>query len=702
MHSQDSQIRKQFNVIDYQEGHYKTTGTHAGIMKNPIWNIIDSDGTEKLIMYCEIDTICKLCPEAYQNIRKFEEEKKYKCTWFKSSQGYIQTHVVLFENKKTALYMHQIIMNCYGNGKGTMNVSIDHIDNDPFNNTLVNLRLATREQQEMNKTCSVVPASILDTITAEERDEQDIKLKRKRQENACDLPDGITQDMMPKYVTYSKRLLKEGYSSGFVVEGHPNMNGDKWRGTTNMKIPILDKLNEAIDILKNIEKSIPNVKPERKLPLSVSIIFWRDKPHLSFDKRTDNESFNKKMVLPENYDIDEQLVKFNKTIVEKYGPTMALPDIKIVHDIADDKYKFPDNVYLQPIAGIPTLVYQKSENKKRLNVKHKLPQNYDLRTELIHFNELVVEKYGEPYSFIENINLEDNINLKNNINMDVNDNLSSILPMEVNEPILKSDYLEVNEIEKLKLENQNLKNKIENLEQINKELKYKLNNMQLRTTNFNTPLATLGPRLQKINPETLQLVKVYESVTECMNENSSIKRPSINKAVLENTIYCGFRWIFVDRELDANVVGHIEPTIEVREQNIGYIAKLNSDKTEIVNIYLDRKTASQSNGHQSASSLDVPVKNFTISNGHYYMLYENCSDELKDNFIQKNNGEPILYKNGVGQYDDKMNLLEEFICKYDVIRKLHMSDRTLAKALDKDLMYNNRYYKSIGSKLKCF
>lgn len=248
-----------------------------------------------------------------------------------------------------------------------------------------------------------------------------------------------------------------------------------------------------------------------------------------------------------------------------------------------------------------------------------------------------------------------------------------------------------------------LQNTNENLEKFNREILNKLNNIQPRTTtNFNTPLVILGPRLQKINPETLQLVKVYESVTECMNENNSIKRPSINKAVLEHTIYCGFRWIFVDREFDATVVGHIEPTIEVREQNIGYIAKLNSDKTEIMNVYLDRKTASQSNGHQSASSLDVPVKNFTISNGHYYILYENCSDELKDDFIQKNKGEPILYKNGVGQYDDKMNLLEEFICKYDVIRKLHMSDKTLAKALDKDLMYNNRYYKNIGSKINCF
>ena len=33
----------------------------------------------------------------------------------------------------------------------------------------------------------------------------------------------------------------------------------------------------------------------------------------------------------------------------------------------------------------------------------------------------------------------------------------------------------------------------------------------------------------------MQLVKVYESVTEVMNENKDIKRPSINKAIQENT-----------------------------------------------------------------------------------------------------------------------------------------------------------------------
>ena len=38
--------------------------------------------------------------------------------------------------------------------------------------------------------------------------------------------------------------------------------------------------------------------------------------------------------------------------------------------------------------------------------------------------------------------------------------------------------------------------------------------------------------------------------------------------------------------------------------------------------------------------------------------------------------------------------------KYDAIKNLKMSDKTLAKALDKNIMYNNHYFKSIGSKLQ--
>jgi hypothetical protein len=249
--------------------------------------------------------------------------------------------------------------------------------------------------------------------------------------------------------------------------------------------------------------------------------------------------------------------------------------------------------------------------------------------------------------------------------------------------------------------NKLMMNKIDKLEQSNKEILNKLNSQETKVvTGFNQQMPHLGPRLQKINPETLQLVKVYESVTEAMNENKNIKRPSINKAIQENTIYCGFRWLLVERNLDPNIIDNIEPTKETKSQNLGYVAKLNTDKSEIINVYLDRKTAADFNGYQSSSALDTPVKNNTLTNGNYYMLYDNCEEELIHKFEEKN-GEPLLYKNGIGQFDIDNNLVKEFSCKYDVIRELKMSDKTLTKALENNIPYNNRYYKVLGSKLKC-
>jgi len=227
---------------------------------------------------------------------------------------------------------------------------------------------------------------------------------------------------------------------------------------------------------------------------------------------------------------------------------------------------------------------------------------------------------------------------------------------------------------------------------------------QVKTvTGFGEPLVTLGPRLQCINPDTLQLVKVYESVSECMNLDFKMKRPSINKAVTENTTYNGFRWLLVERHMNPNVITHIEPTVPVIVKNTGYIAKLNAMKTEILNVYLDRKTACLENGYL-ISGLDRAFKNENLTNGNYYVLYETCSEELQSDFVStKNSGsEPMLFKSGVGQYNEAQQLVKEFACKYDCIRMLKMSDKTLEKTLTTNVLYNGHYFKLLDSRVKCF
>ena len=291
----------------------------------------------------------------------------------------------------------------------------------------------------------------------------------------------------------------------------------------------------------------------------------------------------------------------------------------------------------------------------------------------------------------------------------INDNIDNYnykvreLLLEIENLKLKNNGQTINNdnemLKELIQTNKLLTNKVSSLETSKHLILNKLNEKETKiVTGFSQQIPHLGPRLQKINPETLQLVKVYESVTEAMNENKNIKRPSIAKAVEENTIYCGFRWLLIERNLDPNIIHSIQPTKQTKVQQLGYIAKLNADKSEILNVYLDRKTAANLNGYQSISALDNPVKNVSLSNGHYYALYDTCEQDLIQDFEEKN-GEPKLYKNGIGQYDVNNNLVKEFSCKYDCIRDLKMSDKTLAKALQNNIPYNSYYYKELGAKL---
>lgn len=247
--------------------------------------------------------------------------------------------------------------------------------------------------------------------------------------------------------------------------------------------------------------------------------------------------------------------------------------------------------------------------------------------------------------------------------------------------------------------NQLLLQKVQTLEVNNKEILSRLNAMQTKTTTAcSQPDPHLGPRLQKIHPETLQIVHVYETVTECMKEDHAMKRPSINKAVRENTVYRGFRWQLVDRELDPYTIQTLEPTKVTKVQKNGYVAKVNQEQTEIIHVYIDRKTAAQCNKYPSISSLDTPVKNHTIKDGYYYQLYEECSALLKNKF-QDRYGNILLYHDGIGQYDSKHNLLTEFVSKFNCTTHVGISQKSLAKVLDKPLQYKECYFKSLGEKL---
>jgi len=295
-HFYHKNILEKYTVIDYVNGHYLTMGQDANVMKNPIWKIKEND-KEYLLMYCEKDTICKLCIESYQKILEYEINKNNgkKITWYKHQNGYILCSL--------NLYIHQIIAECYGNRKGTKNVSVDHVDQNSLNNALENLRIATRNEQEQNSK-GIKPGT-----------------KRERKTSAKDLPEGITQDMLKKYVVYYQEWLDTEHIKQrefFKVEKHPKLD-KPWATTKSNNVSIQEKLAHANKVVGDLENDIYPNKDSPVLPKYVSLIVMRDKPHLVFEKRNNEKRLNFKMVLPEEYDLDEQISIFKVKIREKYG-----------------------------------------------------------------------------------------------------------------------------------------------------------------------------------------------------------------------------------------------------------------------------------------------------------------------------------------------------------------------------------------------
>ena len=293
-HNYHKHIADKNEILEFTLGHYIEIGKDAYVIKNPMWKIKDNF-KEYWLMYCETNTIIKLCSESYQKILDYENNSNdgKKVTFFCHLNGYICS--------SSGLYIHQIITGCYGNGKGTKNISVDHIDQDPLNNSLENLRIATREEQEQNS--------------------KGIKQGTKRERSSKkDLPDGISYEMIKKYVYYNREFYdkeKTKEREFFRVE-HPKLD-KPWTTSKSEKVSIQEKLNQANKVVTDLENDIYPEKNAPLLPKYVSLIVARNKPHLVFEKRiVDGKRFNIKMVLPEEYDLEEQLIILNEKIKEKY------------------------------------------------------------------------------------------------------------------------------------------------------------------------------------------------------------------------------------------------------------------------------------------------------------------------------------------------------------------------------------------------
>tara|TARA_Y100000389_G_scaffold171933_1_gene179939 strand:+ start:1953 stop:2780 length:828 start_codon:yes stop_codon:yes gene_type:complete len=142
--------------------------------------------------------------------------------------GYICAHL-----GDAVIYLHHVIMKRKGDKKPGDGYTIDHINQNKIDNTRENLRWATQSEQNANIG------------------------KRNRKYNAKPLPDGLTQDMMPKYVVYYNECYnkdKQLYRQFFKIEKHPKLGKKIIIGSKSKKFSILEKLEQIKEKLNTIDK----------------------------------------------------------------------------------------------------------------------------------------------------------------------------------------------------------------------------------------------------------------------------------------------------------------------------------------------------------------------------------------------------------------------------------------------------------------
>lgn len=212
-----------------------------------------------------------------------------------------------------------------------------------------------------------------------------------------------------------------------------------------------------------------------------------------------------------------------------------------------------------------------------------------------------------------------------------------------------------------------------------------------------------SPIVQQYDPEKLEYITSFDSIIDTVRffrENYHIDNFSdstLRASARGNYVYAGYRWNLVDRDTEDKPYV-IPPTEIILNSRRELIARLNLDKNKILEVYSSQKEAAISMKLKAPASLCNAIKRGTTSQGHYWNFYDDCSEELKEDFI-KNNGiipkaeKVISGSKGIKQiHPFTKEVLEIFPTIKEVQLKFKMSRDTLKKAIEQKKIYNYFYW----------
>ena len=147
-------------LLNYYKGIEILKGCKAGQIRNSYAYIKDNVSMSKYYICIANENDDKQCIFLFDELDKLKKiDNINNPIWYKLSNGYIGT--TLNNKKKTFRYLHQHLMDYYGQKDSSIkmlcsnttlnNNSVDHINRNPLDNRLQNLRIINQSHQNINQ-----------------------------------------------------------------------------------------------------------------------------------------------------------------------------------------------------------------------------------------------------------------------------------------------------------------------------------------------------------------------------------------------------------------------------------------------------------------------------------------------------------------------------------------------------------------------
>ena len=195
------------------------------------------------------------------------------------------------------------------------------------------------------------------------------------------------------------------------------------------------------------------------------------------------------------------------------------------------------------------------------------------------------------------------------------------------------------------------------------------------------------------------LIKYYESFIDLIRDVKGTSVSGLKHSISNSSVYHGFRWKIIEKTEDPSVKYDIGDTKDIIISRREFIAHINIDKTQIMNVYSEQKEFAEKY-KLSNSAVCCAIKRGSRTQGGHIMFYDDCPIEMREEYEKTNKlpEKPVISGGMTVSKIDKNTkvVLKNYNSISDVIKENPMSRLSLQNASNNNTIHNGFYWKING------